>query len=148
MPSEPRFNRVLLPKVPLFEDASSSAGFGLKSTGRLLPFLLEEFISHGAIEIIIEDPWRYEQELPCLPLAMRGHVKVSNSAKKSENIAHKLFEPFFEEFGLRAEIGTVQHLRPPPPRKTTRLLKPEFNRSSLSPTSYLLFAGMLNLILI
>jgi hypothetical protein len=105
-----KFTRILLPQVAVFEEVSSSH---IRATGRLLPFLLEEFISRGAIEIIIEDPWRYKAELTQLPLAMRGHIKVSHSSKKSWDISRKLFEPFFDEYELKAESGGVSHMRTP-----------------------------------
>jgi hypothetical protein len=110
MATRNKFTRILLPQIPLFEEVSPSE---MRATGRLLPFLLEEFISHGAIEIIIEDSWRYTAELSRLPLAMRGYVKVSRSSKKSQKTSLKFFEPFFEEYELNADGGAVRYKRTP-----------------------------------
>jgi hypothetical protein len=108
MPTDIGFNRILLPQVPIFEEVSPGE---VRAIGRLLPFLLEEFISHGVIEIVVEDSWRYKTELLSLPLAFQNRVITSASAKKSTQIALKLFEPFFDEYGLEAIGGGVRHIR-------------------------------------
>jgi hypothetical protein len=102
------FNRILLPQIPLFEEISPQH---IQAHGRLLPFLLEELISLGVVEIIIRDSWRYKQQLMELPQGFRNRVVISNT-RKPEQIAIKLFEPFFEEFGLEARAGAVRHLHP------------------------------------
>ena len=108
MPSDIGYNRILLPQVPIFEETSPGEH---RAIGRLLPFLLEEFIGHGVIEIIVEDSWRYKAELLSLPSAFQSRVKTSKSEKKSTQIALKLFEPFFDEYGLEAIDGGVRHIR-------------------------------------
>jgi hypothetical protein len=108
MPSEKKFNRVLLPQIPFFEE---DGPHGVRATGRFLPFLLEEFIARGAIEIVIEDAWRYEKELPGLPIAMRNYIKITKPTGRYDKTSQKLFEPVFDELGLKAESGAVRHIR-------------------------------------
>src|ERR1700722_1737915 len=99
MPTDFGYNRILLPQVPIFEEVSLGR---TRAIGGLLPFLLEEIISHGALEVVVEDSWRYKAELLSLPRAFQTRVIVSTSEKKSTQIALKLFEPFFDEYGLEA----------------------------------------------
>jgi hypothetical protein len=108
MPTDIRFNRILLSQVPIFEEVSPGE---MRAIGRLLPFLLEEFIGHGVMEIVVEDSWRYKAELLNLPRAFQNRVITSTSGKKSTEIARKLFEPFFDEYGLEAMDGGVRHGR-------------------------------------
>lgn len=102
-----KINRILLPQIPLFEKTSSSEVW---ARGRLLPFLLEEFISLGVLEVIIRDSWRYRQEILDLPQAFKNRVVIAESERHGR-IAIKLFEPFFEEYGLEASEGAVRHIR-------------------------------------
>jgi len=106
--SDRNLNRILLPQIPLFEEISPQH---MQVHGRLLPFLLEELISLGVVEIMIRDSWRYKHELSELPQGFRNRVVISNT-RKPEQLAIKLFEPFFEEFGLQASAGAVRHLHP------------------------------------
>jgi hypothetical protein len=104
---ERNFNCILLPQTPLFEEISPQH---MQVHGRLLLFLLEEFISLGVVEVTVRDSWRYKKEIDELPLAFRNRIVISET-KKPEQIAIKLFEPFFEEFGLQASAGAVEHVR-------------------------------------
>jgi hypothetical protein len=107
--SDQSFNRILLPQIPLFEEISPKY---MQVHGRLLPFLLEELISLGVVEVIVSDSWRYQKELNELPQAFKNRIVVSTPGK-SEQIAAKIFEPFFDEFGLQASAGAVQYVRAP-----------------------------------
>src|SRR5689334_17967524 len=105
MASKRQFNRVLLPQIPIFED---TGGSGMRASGRLLPFLLEEFVARGAIEIVIEDSWRYKKELHSLPTAMRNYVKIAKPTARYEKTTQKLFDPVLDEFGLEGSQRAVR----------------------------------------
>jgi hypothetical protein len=90
--STPIYNHILLPQIAMFERYDDGNGF--RATGKLLPFMLEEFVSRGVIDIIIQDAWRYEDTIPMLPNLLRSHIQTINN-DKYYHIAREIFIPFF-----------------------------------------------------
>lgn len=102
------FQLYLLPQTPLFEEISPQH---MQVHGRLLLFLLEEFISLGVVEVTVRDSWRYKKEIDELPLAFRNRIVISET-KKPEQIAISYSNHFSKNSDYRRAQGPLSTFVP------------------------------------
>jgi len=97
--------RLILPHVHLMVEIEGNGGRGARVTGALLPFLLEQMVAAGALEIFITDAWKYEGLLGELPDSARRYVRVSDISIRARRVADEFFASIFEELGIHYEGG-------------------------------------------
>jgi hypothetical protein len=104
-----RPGRILLPPVVVFEKREG----GIYASGKALPFILESLVAKGIGEIVVIDSWRYKDVLNDLPKVFSRAVRISDSLDASSKVARRVFEPFFEEFGIETDDHLCSFTRKP-----------------------------------
>lgn len=106
------YQNILLPVIPILKESETDDGNQqMLHTGKMLPYLLEEFISRGVFEISIIDSWRYEDIIPNLSSTFNKHLVKVDDGEKYNKIAVEIFSPFFEEYDLEGDLSVIKSKR-------------------------------------
>jgi hypothetical protein len=93
--------RLILPHVHIMARYEEGGARGRRVTGILFPYLLEQMVSAGALEVFITDAWRYGDDvIACIPEQARKYVRASNVAGRAQEISDSFFETVFRELGI------------------------------------------------
>lgn len=104
--------RLILPHIHIMRKSKDEGPERTTVSGVLLPHLIENMISAGALEILITDKWRYQNEfhdvLMQLPSAVKKYVKIIEPNPRINLISDEIFNPVLEEIGIEnIESGSV-----------------------------------------
>ncbi|WP_146188380.1 hypothetical protein [Methylosinus sporium] len=97
--------RLILPSVVVMSSYGPGEGRGYRVTGVLLPYLLEQMVSAGALEVYIADAWRYADTIADIPESIRSYVHISDVAKRAQNVSDAFFDNIFGETGIIYKHG-------------------------------------------
>jgi hypothetical protein len=93
-------NRILLPEVGFYRPLRVESGEVTIRDGSALPFLIEEVIAVGAVDIAL-DPFPFGGEvLDSLPSPMRERTVLLEYDNEMDRQVRALFEPIAEDIGL------------------------------------------------
>ena len=96
--------RLILPSVVIMSSYGPGEG-RYRVTGVLLPYLLEQMVSAGALEVYITDAWRYADTIADIPQSVRSCVHISDVAKRAQNVSDAFFNNIFGETGIIYKDG-------------------------------------------